>query len=539
MPKNPHSLPELSIFICNRRDDSTYAVDLLEWALKAHFGDKSVFRDVSLPAGADVQANISLAISACRVAIIVIGPAWLTIGSKDGIRRIDSDGDFVRREIEQMFLEKRAQVIPVYVFGAIPLKQIELPLSIANLAGLNARFLRHGDDSEKDIWRLIEDIETTLDIPTKLPVRAKQPQGYPPTDRPQSNAQSTDANRLSFASFFSKLSAPWRSLDVSVSFANRRVYIGVKGSGTILNIPCIAAIERGSNKVLKVGNEALSALREIPGCIEDQPFKDGFLGEFDAGKSLLEACFRFLKKNYTFSGLNALVTLPYGASQVEGNWVQHAIIAAGAKNVRAIKTPIATAMGVLNTLEEGFCSLLLWIGEGLSEAALVRYNNVVFCSTQEIGTNHFDNAIAEHVKCNRSTLISQSTAEDIRVTIGSAYMLERETQMEICGQNFSVGRPEKLHITSEHVREALLAPLGRIVECVCLVIEHCPPPLSAELHSAGLVLAGGGALLHGLDKLLKENTGLPVRVAPNAAEAIPDGIAIALGKQQYYDRKIR
>jgi rod shape-determining protein MreB len=223
-----------------------------------------------------------------------------------------------------------------------------------------------------------------------------------------------------------------------------------------------------------------------------------------------------------------VIAVPSGITEVEKRAVRESAIHAGAREVHLIEEPMAAAIGVGLPVQDAAGNMIIDIGGGTTEVALISLSGIVFSRSVRVAGDELDEAIAQYMKRAYNLMIGERTAEEIKIKIGSAYKLEKEVSMEVKGRDLVAGLPKTITITSQEVREALMEPISTIVDSVRITLERCPPELSADLVDRGLVLAGGGALLRGLDRLLAEETGLPVHVAEDPLSAVAEGTGKAL-----------
>lgn len=320
------------------------------------------------------------------------------------------------------------------------------------------------------------------------------------------------------------------STDIGIDLGTANTLVYVKGQGVVLCEPSVVAIERGTYQVLAVGEEAKRMLGRTPGnIIAIRPMKDGVIADFDITEAMLRY---FIRKVHSRKGQlvspRVVIAVPSGITEVEKRAVKDSAERAGARNpVYLVEEPIAAAIGVGLPIHEPAGNMIIDIGGGTTEIAVISLSGIVFAKSIRIGGDEFDEAIATHLKKSYNLMIGERTAEEIKIRIGSAYPLEEELTMEVKGRDILAGLPKTITTTSEEIREALSEPLSAILEAVRIALERTPPELSADLIDRGLVLAGGGALLRGLDKLISEETGLPVHVADDPLTAI------ALGTGRY------
>lgn len=319
------------------------------------------------------------------------------------------------------------------------------------------------------------------------------------------------------------------STDVGIDLGTANTLVYVKGQGVVLCEPSVVAIERGTNHVLAVGEEAKRMLGRTPGnIIAIRPMKDGVIADFDITEAMLRYFIRKVHKKRTLISPRVLIAVPSGITEVEKRAVKDSAERAGARSpVFLVEEPIAAAIGVGLPVQEPSGSMIVDIGGGTTEMAVISLSGIVHAKSIRIGGDEFDDAITNHIKKSYNLMIGERTAEDIKIKIGSAASLEPEMTMEVRGRDILAGLPKTITITSQEIREALSEPLSAILEAIRITLERTPPELSADLIDRGIVLAGGGALLRGLDRLVSEETGLPVHIAEDPLTAI------ALGTGRY------
>ena len=286
-------------------------------------------------------------------------------------------------------------------------------------------------------------------------------------------------------------------------------------------------------------------LGRTPGnIVAVRPLKDGVIADFEMTESMLR---HFITKvhNRKWVRPRVVIAVPSGITEVEKRAVKESAAHAGAREVYLIEEPMAAAIGVGLPVQDAAGNMIVDVGGGTTEVALISLSGIVFSRSVRVAGDELDEAIAGYMKRAYNLMIGERTAEEIKIKIGSAYTMEKETSMEVKGRDLVAGLPKTLTITSQEVREALLEPIATIVESVRVTLERCPPELSADLVDRGLVLAGGGALLRGLDRLLQEETGLPVHIAEDPLSAVAEGTGRALSEIKFLrqvastDRPIR
>ena len=340
--------------------------------------------------------------------------------------------------------------------------------------------------------------------------------------------------------YFTK-SADWLlglfSNDMGIDLGTANTLVNVKGQGIVLCEPSVVAIRKGTNEPLAFGDEAKRMLGRTPGSIVAiRPMKDGVIADFEITEYMLKHFINKVHNRQRFVRPRMVIAVPSGITEVEKRAVRDSALHAGAREVYLVEEPMAAAIGVGLPIQEPAGSMIIDIGGGTAEMAVISLAGIVFSRSIRIGGDEMDDAIIEHVKKTYNLMIGERTAEEIKIKIGSAYPLEEEMSMEIRGRDLVSGLPKMAKITSEEVREALAEPIQYIIEAVRVTLERTPPELCADLIDRGIVMAGGSSLLRGLDKLISEETGLPVHVADNPLTAVAIGTGKILSEIQYLKR---
>ena len=319
------------------------------------------------------------------------------------------------------------------------------------------------------------------------------------------------------------------SNDIGIDLGTANTLVYVRDRGIILREPSVVAIQSGTNRVLAVGDEAKRMLGRTPGSIVAiRPLKSGVIADFEITEAMLRYFIRKVHNRRTMVRPRVIIAVPSGITEVEKRAVKDSATHAGAREVYLIEEPMAAAIGVGLPVQEPAGNLIVDIGGGTTEVALISLAGIVFSRSVRVGGDEMDEAIVQHMKRVYNLMIGERTAEEVKMTLGSAYPMGEETTMEVKGRDLVAGLPKTLTITSEEIREALQEPVSSIVEAVRITLERCPPELSADLVDRGLIVAGGGALLHGLDKLIAEQTGLPVHLADDPLSAVAEGTGVVL-----------
>jgi rod shape-determining protein MreB len=281
--------------------------------------------------------------------------------------------------------------------------------------------------------------------------------------------------------------------------------------------------------VRAVGADAKRMLGRTPGNITAiRPMKDGVIADFDVTEAMLRYFIKKVNSNSFGVSPRVVIAIPSGITEVEKRAVQDSATHAGARDVHMIQEPMAAAIGVGLPIHEPAANMIVDIGGGTTEIAIISLAGVVFSKSIRVAGDEIDGAIVNYMKRAYNLLIGERTAEEIKLRVGSAYPLDEEITMEVKGRDSVAGLPKTIHITSQEIREALSDTMAAIVDAVRSALERCPPELSADLVDRGFVLAGGGALIRGIDRLLSEKTGLPVVVADDPLSAVANGTGAVL-----------
>lgn len=312
--------------------------------------------------------------------------------------------------------------------------------------------------------------------------------------------------------------------DIGVDLGTANTLIFMKNKGIIIREPSVVAVDAKTDTVRYVGRDAKEVIGRTPGSITVvRPLKDGVIADFDITASMLQI---FIKKAFSsslFARPRVVVCIPSGVTAVERRAVKEATIKAGAKQVSIIEEPMAAAIGAGLPVAEASGSMVVDIGGGTSEVAVISLGGIVAARSVRVGGDEFDRSIIAYVKKKYNLLIGERTAEDIKIGIGSAYRLEEELEMEIKGRNLMDGLPKNISLSSQEVRDALSEPLSNVIDAIKTTLERTPPELSADIIDHGIHLTGGGALLRGLDRLIADETGMPVYIAENPLDCVAVG----------------
>jgi len=322
------------------------------------------------------------------------------------------------------------------------------------------------------------------------------------------------------------------SNDLAIDLGTANTLVNVKGQGIVLREPSVVAINSNTNEVQAVGEEAKQMLGRAPGSIAAiRPMKDGVIAHFEVTEKMISNFIRKVHNNRkTLVRPRVVIAVPSGITQVEKRAVRDSAESAGAREVYLIEEPMAAAIGVDLPVQEPTGNMIIDIGGGTTEVAIISMSGIVYSRSVRIAGDEMDEAIVNYIKKKYNLLIGERTAEEVKIRIGSAYPLKKRMTMEVKGRDLVAGIPKTLIISDEEVREALTETFGTIVEAVKIALERTPPELAADIVDKGLVVAGGGSLIKGLDALLKEATGLPITLAMDPLSAVALGAGKVLGE---------
>jgi rod shape-determining protein MreB len=324
------------------------------------------------------------------------------------------------------------------------------------------------------------------------------------------------------------------SNDIGIDLGTANTLVYVKDRGIVLREPSVVAVQAGTKRILAVGEEAKRMLGRTPGnIVAIRPMKAGVIADFEITEAMLRYFIRKTQGRRKIVRPRVIIAVPSDITEVEKRAVKDSATHAGAREVFLIEEPMAAAIGVGLPVQEPAGNMIVDIGGGTTEVALISLAGVVFSRSVRVGGDEMDECIAQYMKRVYNLMIGERTAEEIKITMGSAYPVEEETTMEVKGRDLVAGLPKTLTISSGEIREALQEPISSIIDAIRITLERCPPELASDLVDRGMVLAGGGALLKGIDKLIAEQTGLPVHVSDDPLSAVAEGTGVVLNELNF------
>ena len=330
-------------------------------------------------------------------------------------------------------------------------------------------------------------------------------------------------------------------MKIGIDLGTANVLVYVKGKGVVITEPSVVAVS-DDNRIVAVGEEAREMIGRTPGNIQAiRPMKDGVIADY----VITEAMLRFFinkamagRMRMRLSGPVVMISVPAGVTSVEKRAVRDAALKAGAKEAYLIEEPLAAAIGANVPISGPSGNMVIDIGGGTSEIAVIALGGIVVSTSLRVGGNKFDEHIATYIRKKYNLMIGERTAEEVKIQIGTALPLERELQMEVRGRDLIAGLPRTIPITSSEVMEAIEAPLQQLVAAVRTVLEQTPPELSSDIIDKGMVMSGGGSLLRNIDKLLTQVTGVPCHVAENSLNCVAIGTGLALEHFDFFKKSL-
>ena len=326
---------------------------------------------------------------------------------------------------------------------------------------------------------------------------------------------------MGFFSFFNK------DMGIDLGTANTLVYI--KGREIVTREPSVVAIQTNTKQVLAVGEEAKKMIGRTPGnIVAIRPLKDGVIADFDVTQNMLKYFIRKAYKRKSLFQPRVVVCVPSGVTEVEKRAVEEAAIHAGARDAYLIEEPMAAAIGAGLPVQEATGSLIVDIGGGTTEVAVISLGGIVTSKSIRVGGDELDDSIVNYIKKEYSLMIGERTAEEIKINIGSADIDSEVKTMDIRGRDLISGLPKNIEVTSSEIHTAMKEPIYNIIEAIKSTLEKTPPELAADIMEQGIVITGGGALLDGIDRVIIKETGMPVNIAENPLDCVAIGTGIAL-----------
>ncbi|MCI6580486.1 MAG: rod shape-determining protein [Oscillospiraceae bacterium] len=327
--------------------------------------------------------------------------------------------------------------------------------------------------------------------------------------------------------------------DIGIDLGTANTLIYMKGKGIIIREPSVVAVNTRDESASYVGHEAKEIIGKTPGSIiAVRPLKNGVIADFDITTTMLAQFIKKALKGTLFSKARVTICIPSGVTPVERRAVKDAAELAGAKKVYIIEEPMAAAIGAGLPVTEPVGNMIVDIGGGTSEVAVISMGGIVTARSIRIAGDELDNAIVGYIRRKYNMLIGERTAEEIKLRIGSAYPGDAVEKMEIKGRNLLNGLPENITVNSDEIRDALVEPISKIIEAIKLTLEKTPPELAADIIEQGITLCGGGALLKGLDTLINSETGMPVYIAEYPLDCIVEGTGRVIENYSKYEDAI-
>lgn len=314
------------------------------------------------------------------------------------------------------------------------------------------------------------------------------------------------------------------SKDIGIDLGTAMTLVCVKGSGIVIREPSVVAVDVRSKMVLAVGANAKKMIGRTPGSIVAvRPLRDGVIADFDMTADMLKRFIVRATKNSPFVKTRVIICVPSGVTEVERRAVKDAAISAGAKIVDLIEEPMAAAIGAGLPTDQPTGSMIVDIGGGTTDVAITSLGGIVTAKSIRVAGDKFDESIISYIKKKYNLLIGDRTAEEIKINLGSAYPYEGEGAMDVKGRNLMDGLPKSIEVTSEEVRDALSENINQILDAIRSTLEVTPPELSADIIDRGIMLTGGGALIRGIDRLISDETRIPVHIAENPIDCVVNG----------------
>jgi rod shape-determining protein MreB len=319
--------------------------------------------------------------------------------------------------------------------------------------------------------------------------------------------------------------------DIGIDLGTANTLVYLKDEGIVLREPSVVAVKTGTSEVLAVGDDAKRMLGRTPGNISAiRPLKDGVIADFEITEAMLKHFINKIQPRRRSSRTRVVVAVPSGITEVEKRAVKDSVSQSGASEVYLIEEPMAAAIGVGMPIQDASGNMIVDIGGGTTEVAVISLSGMVEKQSVRVGGDALDRSIIAYMKRVYNLMIGEPTAETVKIRIGSACPLEKEVSMDVKGRDLIEGLPKTISVTSAEIREAMSEPLAAIINSVRTTLENCPPELAADLCDRGIVLAGGGALLKGLDQYLMDQTGVPTHIADDPLSAVAEGAGKVLSE---------
>ncbi len=328
-------------------------------------------------------------------------------------------------------------------------------------------------------------------------------------------------------------------MKIGIDLGTANVLVYVKGRGIVIQEPSVVAVSE-DNRIVAVGEEAREMIGRTPGNITAiRPMKDGVIADYVITEAMLRYFIgRATRGSFGFSKPEVMISVPAGVTSVEKRAVRDAALKAGAREAYLIEEPLAAAIGANVPISSPSGNMVIDIGGGTTEIAVISLGGIVVSQSLRIGGNRFDESIARYIRQKYNLMVGERTAEEVKIQIGTALPLERELQMEVRGRDLIAGLPRTIPITSSEVMEAIELPLQSVVTAVRQVLEQTPPELSSDIIDKGMVMSGGGALLRSFDRLLTQVTGVPCHVAENPLNCVAMGTGLALEHFDFFKKSL-
>jgi rod shape-determining protein MreB len=328
-------------------------------------------------------------------------------------------------------------------------------------------------------------------------------------------------------------------MKIGIDLGTANILVYVKGKGIVIQEPSVVAVSE-DNRIVAVGEEAREMIGRTPGNITAiRPMKDGVIADYVITEAMLRYFIRRATRgSFGFTKPEVMISVPAGVTSVEKRAVRDAALKAGAREAYLIEEPLAAAIGANVPISSPSGNMVIDIGGGTTEIAVISLGGIVVSQSLRIGGNRFDESIASYIRKKYNLMVGERTAEEVKIQIGTALPLERELQMEVRGRDLIAGLPRTIPITSSEVMEAIELPLQSVVSAVRQVLEQTPPELSSDIIDKGMVMSGGGALLRSFDRLLTQVTGVPCHVAENPLNCVAMGTGIALEHFDFFKKSL-